>query len=147
MTLINDGFRVCLPQLPHFKMYTQYCYNYPNALATMTKLTEENSKFKSFIKKAESIMQKRFMDVLITPVQRVPRYVLLLDTLIKHTSDDHPDYAQLKKAHEQAQNAANGSFIFAPQQILSFSSPNDAKSDLKTYLCYTMILSDLIRLP
>eukprot|EP01122_Echinamoeba_exundans_P017841 TRINITY_DN9794_c0_g1_i1.p1 TRINITY_DN9794_c0_g1~~TRINITY_DN9794_c0_g1_i1.p1 ORF type:complete len:839 (-),score=226.46 TRINITY_DN9794_c0_g1_i1:118-2271(-) len=103
-TLIADIF---LSFLPHFKMYTQYCYNYPNALATMTKLTEENSKFKSFIKKAESIMQKRFMDVLITPVQRVPRYVLLLDTLIKHTSEDHPDYAQLKKAHEQAQNAAN----------------------------------------
>lgn len=96
-------------------MYTQYCYNYPNALQTVTKLTDENSKFKSFLKKAEQLMQKRFMDVLITPVQRVPRYVLLLDTLIKHTSDDHPDYEQLKKAFEQAQQAANGTKL-SPQQ-------------------------------
>lgn len=37
-------------------------------------------------------------DLLITPVQRLPRYVLLLSELISHTEETHPDYAELDKA-------------------------------------------------
>lgn len=29
---------------------------------------------------------------LIRPVQRIPRYILLLTDMIKHTPKDHPDY-------------------------------------------------------
>jgi hypothetical protein len=63
-------------------MYTQYCSNYPTALSTLTSVCEENAKFKQFIKKAESLTGKRTMDVLITPVQRIPRYVMLLQGLL-----------------------------------------------------------------
>ena len=32
------------------------------------------------------------------PVQRIPRYVLLLKDLLKHTDKSHPDYEELQKA-------------------------------------------------
>eukprot|EP00012_Vannella_robusta_P005789 CAMPEP_0206209004 /NCGR_PEP_ID=MMETSP0166-20121206/16632_1 /ASSEMBLY_ACC=CAM_ASM_000260 /TAXON_ID=95228 /ORGANISM="Vannella robusta, Strain DIVA3 518/3/11/1/6" /LENGTH=95 /DNA_ID=CAMNT_0053630281 /DNA_START=442 /DNA_END=726 /DNA_ORIENTATION=+ len=38
---------------------------------------------------------------LIMPVQRIPRYYLLLKDLFKHTWEDHPDYANLKQAAEK----------------------------------------------
>ncbi len=38
-----------------------------------------------------------FESLLITPVQRIPRYNLLLQDLIKNTSKDHPDYGNSPK--------------------------------------------------
>lgn len=35
------------------------------------------------------------------PVQRVPRYNLLLQDLVKHTDPSHPDYANLQAALQQ----------------------------------------------
>ena len=34
----------------------------------------------------------------VEPVQRVPRYVLLLGDLLKHTPEEHPDFEVLQKA-------------------------------------------------
>lgn len=36
-----------------------------------------------------------FLALLITPVQRILRYKLLLEDLIKHTPNDHPDHVDL----------------------------------------------------
>ncbi len=38
-------------------------------------------------------------DLLIEPVQRIPRYVLLIDAILKHTPPSHTDYAGMWKAH------------------------------------------------
>jgi len=38
---------------------------------------------------------------LIMPVQRVPRYILLLSELAKHTSPSHPDAADLQEAAQE----------------------------------------------
>jgi hypothetical protein len=35
---------------------------------------------------------------LIMPVQRIPRYALLLRDLLKNTWEDHPDYENIQKA-------------------------------------------------
>jgi hypothetical protein len=37
-------------------------------------------------------------DLLIQPVQRIPRYVLLLKDMLKHTPQDHPDHHHLLAA-------------------------------------------------
>jgi hypothetical protein len=36
-------------------------------------------------------------DFLVKPVQRLPKYVLLLKDLFKHTEVDHPDYSLIKE--------------------------------------------------
>ena len=43
---------------------------------------------------------------LIMPIQRVPRHILLLTDLIKHTPPEHPDFAALSKAVERAKEVA-----------------------------------------
>ena len=37
--------------------------------------------------------------LLIKPVQRVLKYPLLLQQLVRNTGDNHPDYADLHTAH------------------------------------------------
>lgn len=37
-------------------------------------------------------------DLLIKPVQRIPRYVLFIKDLLKHTAVTHPDHAPLQQA-------------------------------------------------
>ena len=46
-------------------------------------------------------MQLRLNALLITPVQRIPRYKMLLEDVIKNTPDCHPDKRSLKEALEQ----------------------------------------------
>lgn len=41
------------------------------------------------------------------PVQRVPRYSLLLQDLVKHTWNDHRDYNNLKQALQKMDEVAN----------------------------------------
>jgi hypothetical protein len=59
--------------------------------------------------------------LLIAPVQRIPRYILLLRDLIKSTAVDHPDYknlcASLALMQEVADHSNNIKYLF---QILTF---------------------------
>ncbi|KAJ1504810.1 hypothetical protein HMI54_006557, partial [Coelomomyces lativittatus] len=43
---------------------------------------------------------------LILPIQRVPRYILLLEQLLKFTSPDHPDYLGLQKCVDEVKHIA-----------------------------------------
>lgn len=40
-------------------------------------------------------------DLLIKPVQRIPRYLLFIKDLLKHTSMSHPDHAPLQQALDE----------------------------------------------
>ncbi|CAG0882417.1 unnamed protein product, partial [Cyprideis torosa] len=44
--------------------------------------------------------------LLIMPVQRIPRYELLIKLLLKHTDKDHPDHQDLLKAQHELHNLA-----------------------------------------
>lgn len=48
-----------------------------------------------------------FVAFLITPVQRIPRYKLLLQDFLKHTPDAHPDHPNLTKAFDMVAQIAN----------------------------------------
>jgi hypothetical protein len=46
----------------------------------------------------------RFLDFesfLVKPIQRLPKYVLLLKDLLKHTDPSHPDYVNIESASAQ----------------------------------------------
>ncbi|KAJ3376270.1 hypothetical protein GGF31_000337 [Allomyces arbusculus] len=43
---------------------------------------------------------------LIMPIQRIPRYILLLDNVIKYTNATHPDYDDLKRAVAEVKQVA-----------------------------------------
>ena len=51
--------------------------------------------------KATSAGKLSLDDLLIKPVQRIPRYLLFIKDLLKHTSVSHPDHAPLQQALDE----------------------------------------------
>ncbi len=68
--------------------------------------------------------------MLVTPVQRIPRYVLMLKDLLKHTSPQHPDYNNLLKAVK----------IMTDTTVLVDRKADDAKSSQKVLEVADLIL-------
>ncbi|CAM9475612.1 unnamed protein product [Ectocarpus sp. 6 AP-2014] len=88
--------------LDMFKPYSVYVKNYPQSLKTLA-ACEEFSEFNAFIRGCEHQDACHGLDLkayLIQPVQRVPRYRLLIIQLLKHTRESHPDWADLNAALE-----------------------------------------------
>eukprot|EP01104_Vermistella_antarctica_P018806 TRINITY_DN7112_c0_g1_i1.p1 TRINITY_DN7112_c0_g1~~TRINITY_DN7112_c0_g1_i1.p1 ORF type:complete len:957 (+),score=273.78 TRINITY_DN7112_c0_g1_i1:97-2967(+) len=93
---IGDVF---LGVIPYFKMYKEYFSNYDAAMAEIERASKRKE-VREFLKFCESKAEGHKLPyLLIGPVQRVPRYGLLLRELIKKTDESHPDYGQLAEAH------------------------------------------------
>jgi len=85
----------------YLKIYTSYISNLMVAGKTVKKLKAEDKNFARFLKICESdpcVGGHTLKDFLITPVQRICRYPLLLKELIKSTPEDHTDYQDLVAA-------------------------------------------------
>eukprot|EP01084_Bolivina_argentea_P108248 193450_1 len=87
---------------PHFKMYQNYLNNYQYAATKLAELRKKpTSSFCAFCNKKR---QKKYFDnlplesLIILPIQRMPRYKMLLEEIIKNTDSKHPDLTQLKNA-------------------------------------------------
>eukprot|EP00002_Diphylleia_rotans_P023236 TRINITY_DN4567_c0_g1_i7.p1 TRINITY_DN4567_c0_g1~~TRINITY_DN4567_c0_g1_i7.p1 ORF type:complete len:645 (-),score=139.09 TRINITY_DN4567_c0_g1_i7:560-2494(-) len=96
--------------IPFLKMYTQYCVNFDDAVKKIAELEKQNSRFAQFlldVKQHEAANGLDLRSFLIMPVQRIPRYTLLLGDFIKHTKDDHPDYQAICQALEQVKIVAS----------------------------------------
>jgi len=101
--------KVLLAFAPSFKLYIAYVNKYDAALKTMTKCKEESKVFENFLTNTalDPICKRRqISDYLIMPIQRIPRYKLLLEELMKRTEESHPDYADLMKCLEEIKQIA-----------------------------------------
>ncbi len=86
---------------PFLKMYTQFASNSEEAMRLLRDLQEKNSTFSAFTAECMANPRCRGQSLdsfLIMPIQRIPRYLLLLAELKKHTPTEHPDHAHLSKA-------------------------------------------------
>jgi hypothetical protein len=92
---------IYLELAPWFKVYTRYCNNHDKAseIARQLKQNEEFALILKGMDKDERTSKLGLNSYMILPIQRIPRYRLLLEDYIKHTDPQHPDYAGLKKAH------------------------------------------------
>ena len=91
-----------------FKIYTQYVNNYDSVYEKFVTY-QKKKEFKTFVQEAKSSPRHTQLDLLsylIMPIQRVPRYVMLLSDLLKHTDQAHPDYKNLKNAVEKVEGVA-----------------------------------------
>lgn len=79
--------------------YTTYINNYDDASVFLAKL-EENAKFKAFLQALVNspVPGKNMYNYLIMPIQRIPRYIMLIDQLLKHTKSSHPDFEYLQES-------------------------------------------------
>lgn len=97
-TLIGD---ILLSIVPYLKLYIEYGTNYQKALQTYNRLLDQISFANMLeIQRANTLNNLSLDFLLIMPVQRIPRYNLLITELLKCTESDHPDYQNLKNALE-----------------------------------------------
>jgi hypothetical protein len=67
--------------IPFFKLYTLYVKQYDKSQVMIQQLMQKRQAFKNFIEMQEFCENGLLQSFLILPVQRVPRYVLLLEQL------------------------------------------------------------------
>eukprot|EP00471_Norrisiella_sphaerica_P009737 CAMPEP_0184499808 /NCGR_PEP_ID=MMETSP0113_2-20130426/42556_1 /TAXON_ID=91329 /ORGANISM="Norrisiella sphaerica, Strain BC52" /LENGTH=655 /DNA_ID=CAMNT_0026887859 /DNA_START=89 /DNA_END=2056 /DNA_ORIENTATION=+ len=85
---------------------------YEPYLAGWTKLQEavkklnQKSKYNKYLLSKQGETGLSISSFLIMPIQRVPRYVLLIRELVKHTDEEHPEYSSLQRALKSIQKIA-----------------------------------------
>jgi len=100
---IGDVF---LTLAPFLKMYSQYCANFNRATETIIALRQNNREFVRF-EQSHPLPLYRIESYLILPVQRIPRYFMLLEDILRHTPPDHPDHSNLQSAVAMTKNIAD----------------------------------------
>ncbi|XP_046391456.1 rho guanine nucleotide exchange factor 39 isoform X3 [Ischnura elegans] len=93
---------------PFMKLYSVYACDYERALAQLNLLLKNAAELREFIASQENRPEvaTKLISLLITPIQRVPRYCLLLKEVINHTPAFHPDYAMLQDSYQQVESTA-----------------------------------------
>lgn len=94
-SLLGD---VMVNALDTFKPYAAYLSEYGAALKRLEELEGKSAVKKYIDASQEECGGLPVTSLLVTPVQRIPRYELLLKEIIKHTPEGHPDLENLKKA-------------------------------------------------
>uniref|UniRef100_A0A7S4P642 DH domain-containing protein n=1 Tax=Paramoeba aestuarina TaxID=180227 RepID=A0A7S4P642_9EUKA len=87
-------------------MYTAYGQGYQPALDQYNTLMKENPKFGELLNQYRGGKPLTLEHLLIMPVQRVPRYNLLLSDFLKKTDPSHPDYQDIDLAIKAVEEAA-----------------------------------------
>lgn len=95
---------------PFLKIYSVYVKNYQNSLRLLGECERKSAAFATFILSTLAQPECKglgFQGFLLAPVQRIPRYKLLLEDLLKHTEPEHPDFENLRKALKSIQQVAS----------------------------------------
>eukprot|EP01127_Copromyxa_protea_P013707 TRINITY_DN3704_c0_g2_i2.p1 TRINITY_DN3704_c0_g2~~TRINITY_DN3704_c0_g2_i2.p1 ORF type:complete len:426 (-),score=92.98 TRINITY_DN3704_c0_g2_i2:46-1323(-) len=94
---IGDVFSTMTPFLG---LYTLYSINFDTANSVYKELMERKD-FRSFIEEVQEkteCLGLAFGAYLIMPIQRIPRYRMLMEDFLKNTSPDHEDHPKLASA-------------------------------------------------
>ncbi|CAD8171435.1 unnamed protein product [Paramecium octaurelia] len=97
--IISQQFKI---YIPFFKIYYDYCSRFQ--LENINKLRNTKAEFNQYLQSIEAsglLKGLTFESFLVKPVQQLPRYVLMIEKLIKYTELSHPDYLDLKQIQEQ----------------------------------------------
>uniref|UniRef100_A0A6B2L044 DH domain-containing protein n=1 Tax=Arcella intermedia TaxID=1963864 RepID=A0A6B2L044_9EUKA len=85
---------------PFLKMYLQYCENHDNALIVLAKQKKKNKQFEQWMIQTAETPECRGLylkDYLIKPIQRLCKYPLLFQNLLKVTPTSSSEHAILTK--------------------------------------------------
>eukprot|EP00026_Physarum_polycephalum_P002195 Phypoly_transcript_02200.p1 GENE.Phypoly_transcript_02200~~Phypoly_transcript_02200.p1 ORF type:complete len:905 (+),score=146.21 Phypoly_transcript_02200:115-2829(+) len=88
---------VFLSTMEFLKCYNQYVNHYNRSLDTLAECAKITA-FMDFLKVKGLKCGHHLRDLLIVPVQRIPRYVILLEEMVRYTSKTHPDFKELTLA-------------------------------------------------
>ncbi|EDW73393.2 uncharacterized protein Dwil_GK16672 [Drosophila willistoni] len=98
-----------LKMAPFFKLYSVYAFDYRGALFILQDLISKNPVFRKFLEQTESRpeVQRKLNSLMIVPIQRVPRYKLLLEQVLLYTSPADADYKLLKESVKEIEATAS----------------------------------------
>jgi hypothetical protein len=94
---------------PKLDVYISYLANYDSANTAVRNYKAKHKTFETWVNRQKKNKLSGGLDMsslLIMPVQRIPRYKILLENLLKQTSPTHADYDSLLKAIEMIGEAA-----------------------------------------
>ncbi|KAM8930764.1 FYVE, RhoGEF and PH domain-containing protein 3 [Pelodytes ibericus] len=97
---------------PFLKMYGEYVKNFDKAMEMVNTWTQRSSLFKEVIQtiqKEDVCGNLTLQHHMLEPVQRIPRYELLLKDYLKKLPEDSPDRKDSEKSLELISTAANHS--------------------------------------
>jgi len=101
----DDIPRLFIQRADFFKIYVHYVENYTLILDSLKEFRRDNPKFLKFTKK---LMERKLYieSLLISPIQRIPRYELLLKEMLKSSGPGEPDYDKLIRAKGKVHEVA-----------------------------------------
>jgi len=125
---------VFLRFIPMLSPYSSYAQHYPKALTTLVRLSRD-AKFATFLDTQPKLhgLGSSLQSLLIMPIQRIPRYRLLLQELVRVTPAEHPDAPHLAAAVDQISALADAvnesireqeNFSRVVEIASSFTGPN-----------------------
>ncbi|KAJ8971241.1 hypothetical protein NQ314_000803 [Rhamnusium bicolor] len=93
---------------PYLKLYSVYAFEFKNSIKILQNARSLNPQFAKFLETQESRpeVQSKLSALLITPIQRVPRYRLLLTNLHQLTKPSEKDIRNLSECLERVEEAA-----------------------------------------
>uniref|UniRef100_A0A8C5DVR5 FYVE, RhoGEF and PH domain containing 4a n=1 Tax=Gouania willdenowi TaxID=441366 RepID=A0A8C5DVR5_GOUWI len=97
---------------PFLKMYAEYVRNFDNAMEVLKHWTDRSLQFKAIIQEAQSLEACGNLTLqhhMLEPVQRVPRYEMLLKDYLKKLPQNDPDRRDAEKSLEIISTAATHS--------------------------------------
>lgn len=92
-----------------FDVYHHYCNNHPNATSELQDLYTKPRfvKFFEACRLLQNMIDISLDGFLLTPIQKICKYPLQLNELLKNTDEDHPDFRYVADALESMRNCAN----------------------------------------
>lgn len=112
--------------------YVRYIQTYDEIREYRNVLLQENAEFKKYLSLVTLLPPlegKTFDDLMINPVQRIPRYLMLLDGLLKLTKSSHADHFNLINAKRLLSNFAE----YINESIANDNIMNKLSSRLISY--------------
>ncbi|XP_053377167.1 FYVE, RhoGEF and PH domain-containing protein 4-like isoform X3 [Mercenaria mercenaria] len=97
---------------PFLKIYTEYVKNYDKAMAMIEKWTSQSPKFAALLQEIQQgpeCGQLTLQHHMLEPIQRVPRYEMLLKDYLKRLEPDSADRPNAQKALDLVTAAASHS--------------------------------------
>ncbi|KAJ3171013.1 Rho guanine nucleotide exchange factor (GEF) 17 [Geranomyces variabilis] len=104
--LIGDVF---VRAAESMKLYAHFINNYNNAVDTLNRVSGVPGVEKRLqeIHRGLGVRAPNLSDLLISPVQRPPRYLLMLKELLKRTPESHPDFINLNSAVQKVERTVH----------------------------------------
>ncbi|XP_076237751.1 FYVE, RhoGEF and PH domain-containing protein 4 [Calliopsis andreniformis] len=95
---------------PFLKMYTEYVKNFDYAMNLIHSLQTKVARFATIINEIQKLDECAKLSLphhMLSPIQRLPRYELLLKDYLRNLTEENADYEDAKKALELVSTATN----------------------------------------